>query len=247
MLKSTNRILVVLTVIVNLSFIPRKNDIAGRSVRVGKAAHTAHSLSLSLEQACDLLYDSLQLGRAGLSEPALEYAMKGYTYLQEKGMVSKNILSICDFSQPSRNKRLYIIDMESRKLLYNTYVAHGKNSGAEFATSFSNTAESLKSSLGFYITQDTYIGTHGLSLKIEGMEKGFNDNAQKRNIVVHGCDYTSGPFLKSNSYCGRSFGCPAVPAQQSSGIIQTLKEGSCLFIYHPSASGYLNKSSIINS
>ena len=160
---------------------------------------------------------------------------------------SFHILSICDFSQPSRNKRLYIIDMESRKLLYNTYVAHGKNSGAEFATSFSNSAESLKSSLGFYITQDTYIGSHGLSLKIEGMEKGFNDNAEKRNIVVHGCDYTSDPFVKNNSYCGRSFGCPAVPARQSSGIIQTLKEGSCLFIYHPSASGYLNKSSILNS
>ena len=247
MLKFSHRILVVLTVIASLSFIPKKNSGAGRVVHTSKTVHKARAFSSSLQQACVLLYDSLQLGQAGLSEAALEYAMKGYTYLQEKGLVSKSILSICDFSQSSRNKRLYVIDMEGKKLLYNTYVAHGRNSGAEFATSFSNKAESLKSSLGFYITQGTYTGSHGLSLKIEGLEKGFNNNAQKRNIVIHGCDYTNDPFVRGNAYCGRSFGCPALPAQQSSNIIQTLKEGTCLFIYHPSASGYLYKSSILNS
>ena len=247
MLKLTGRIFLILTVFASFSFIPKKNGSARRAVHAARMARTVPAISFSLQQACTLLYDSLQLGQTGLSQAALEYAMKGYNYLQEKGLVDKTILSICDFSQSSRNKRLYVIDMESKKLLYNTYVAHGRNSGAEYATSFSNTAESLKSSLGFYVTQDTYIGTHGLSLKIEGLERGFNNNAQKRNIVIHGCEYTGGSFVKSNNYCGRSFGCPAVPSQQSDSIIQALKAGSCLFIYHPSASAYLYKSSILNS
>ena len=248
MLKLTGRVLIILTVLASFSFIPKKNGPARRAVRSSLVSRkTPPALSFSLQQACELLYDSLQLGQAGLSESALEYAMKGYNYLQEKGLVSRNILSICDFSQSSRNKRLYVIDMASRKLLYNTYVAHGRNSGSEYATSFSNKAESLKSSLGFYITQGTYMGAHGLSLKIEGVERGFNDNAQKRNIVIHGCEYTADPFIRSNNFCGRSFGCPAVPSLQSPDIIQTLKEGTCLFIYHPSASGYLYKSSILRS
>ncbi|MBE7171871.1 MAG: murein L,D-transpeptidase catalytic domain family protein [Williamsia sp.] len=248
MRRSTTHILIVLSVLVSLSFIPKKNGSARkRAVHTARTVRTAPSFSSSLQQACSLLYDSLQLSHTGLSEAALEYAMKGFSYLQQRGLVSRNILSICDFSQSSRNKRLYVIDMESKKLLYNTYVAHGRNSGAEYATSFSNKAESLKSSLGFYVTEGTYMGSHGLSLKIEGLERGFNDNALKRNIVIHGCEYTTDPFVKSNSYCGRSYGCPAVPSQQSSSIIQTLKEGTCLFIYHPSASGYLNKSSILNS
>lgn len=247
MLKSTGRIFLILTVFASFSFIPKKNGSTKRAVHATRVSRTLPAISLTLQQACGRLYDSLQLDQAGLSQAALEYAMKGYNYLQEKGLIARNILSICDFSQSSRNKRLYVIDMESKKLLYNTYVAHGKNSGAEFATSFSNKAESLQSSLGFYVTQGTYMGTHGLSLKIEGLEKGFNDNAQKRNIVVHGCEYTGDPFVKSNNYCGRSFGCPAVPSQQSASIIQTLKAGSCLFIYHPSASGYLYKSFILNS
>ena len=245
--KLISRIFIFIAVFTCFSYAP-KNRLAHR--KVTHAAVVSHSLPFiasSLQQQCAFLYDSLQLRQSGLSETALEYAMKGYNYLQSKGLVAKSIVSICDFSQPSRNKRLYVIDLASKKLLYNTYVAHGRNSGAEYATSFSNSPESLKSSLGFYVTQGTYQGSHGLSLKIEGLEKGFNNNAFKRNIVIHGSEYTADPFIRSNSYCGRSYGCPAVPAQLSSGIIEVLKEGSCLFIYHPSANGYLAKSSILNS
>lgn len=245
--KLIGRIFFGIAVFICVSSTPRKGSVARKAARSSLAVHTAPAISFSLQQQCSVLYDSLQLNQMGLSEPALEYAMKGYNYLLSKGLIVKNILSICDFSQPSRNKRLYVIDMATKKLLFNTYVAHGRNSGAEYATSFSNKPESLKSSLGFYVTQGTYIGSHGLSLKIEGIEKGFNDNAQKRNIVIHGCEYTAAPFIKNNSYCGRSYGCPAVPAQLSSDIIEFLKEGSCLFIYHPSAAGYLYQSSIINS
>ncbi|MEJ7737802.1 MAG: murein L,D-transpeptidase catalytic domain family protein [Chitinophagaceae bacterium] len=194
-----------------------------------------------------VLYDSLQLQPIGLSKQAFEYALKGYKNLQKKGLlVRKDILSICDFSQSSKNKRLYIIDVEHQKLLLNTYVAHGKNSGSEYANSFSNNPESLKSSLGFYVTRNTYYGGHGLSLRIDGLEKGFNDKADKRNIVVHGSDYVGAGFLRYNAFSGRSFGCPAVPANQIPVVINTIKDGSCLFIYHPTKN-YLTRSTLLNA
>jgi len=123
------------------------------------------------------------------------------------------------------------------------YVAHGRNSGAEFASNFSNRPESLQSSLGFYITGETYIGQHGLSLRVNGIEKGINDNAYQRAIVVHGANYIGEKW--GGSYMGRSFGCPAVPAAESAQLINTIKNGSVLFIYHPTAS-YLKGSKILN-
>src|SRR5690606_9287043 len=145
-----------------------------------------------------------------------------------------DVLSICDFSQSSKRKRLYIIDLEQKKLLMQTFVAHGKNSGSEYAKNFSNRPESHQSSLGFYVTRSTYYGEHGLALKIDGLERGINDKAFARNIVVHGSDYVGNSFLKNNKKIGRSFGCPAVPREQAPKIIQTIKQGTCLFIYHPS-------------
>jgi hypothetical protein len=145
-------------------------------------------------------------------------------------------------SQSSKKKRLYIIDVESKKLLYNTYVAHGRNSGSEFATSFSNEVNSHKSSLGFYVTSKTYSGSHGLSLRIEGVDKGFNDRAFERAVVVHGANYIGG----NRSFVGRSWGCPAVPAAETSTVINMIKDGSCLFIYHPTEE-YLSQSAILNT
>jgi hypothetical protein len=135
--------------------------------------------------------------------------------------------------------------MEEKKILINTYVAHGKNSGSEYAHSFSNNPSSHKSSLGFYITRDTYYGDHGLSLKIHGLERGFNDKADHRNIVIHGSDYVGSDFMQFNRFIGRSFGCPAVPSDQKDEIIETIKNGSCLFIYHPTKK-YIQKSKILN-
>jgi hypothetical protein len=193
------------------------------------------------------LYQEFDLQEIGLNKKAFEYALKGYNYLLEHHWLNKpNILSICDMSQSSRNKRLYILDMDQHTVLVNTYVAHGRNSGTEFARTFSNSPSSHKSSLGFYITQGTYNGNNGLSLKIRGMERGFNDKALGRNIVVHGSQYVGPDFLEMNQFCGRSYGCPAVPADESDEIIDLIKEGSCLFIYHPTKK-YLTKSKILNS
>lgn len=193
------------------------------------------------------LYDTLNLDKAGMSQEVLEYAVKGYEKLVEKGeIVKEGIISICDFSQSSRKKRLYIIDIINQKLLVNTFVAHGKNSGLEYAKSFSNKPESHKSSLGFYVTANSYFGSHGLAMKIKGMENGINDKAWDRAIVVHGSDYVNAQFARNNGYMGRSFGCPAISYKDTEKVINTIKNGTCLFIYHPS-DNYLNQSKIINS
>jgi hypothetical protein len=200
---------------------------------------------LLLEEA-DALYDSMHLKKWGLSKKAFEYAWKGYKQLlDERQLNNDEVLSICDFSQSSRRKRLYIIDVAEKKLLLNTYVAHGRNSGGEYARSFSNKDESHKSSLGFYVTRNTYYGDHGLALKIDGLESGINDRADKRNIVIHGSQYVGANYLRNNKMNGRSFGCPAVPAKDTQKVIYTIKDGSCLFIYHPTKV-YLTRSRILN-
>ena len=202
--------------------------------------------SALLTVSSTVLYDSLKLSDVGLNKKAFAYAWKGYLNLYAKGKITNpGYLSIADFSQSSKNKRLYIVDLQEMKLFMNTYVAHGRKSGGEFATTFSNRPESHKSSLGFYITGKTYTGAHGLSLEIDGLEKGINDRALARRIVIHGAEYVSDNFIEENPFIGRSYGCPAVPSNERDIIINAIKEGSCLFIYH-SSKLYLNRSKILN-
>ncbi|THU37341.1 murein L,D-transpeptidase catalytic domain family protein [Niastella caeni] len=206
---------------------------------------TKSAAAMLAEEALDL-YNVMNLKKVGLSIKAFEYALKGYKNLVECGKVMKNeVLSICDFSQSSRRKRFYVIDMAEKKVLINTWVAHGRNSGGEYARSFSNSPESHKSSLGFYVTRYTYYGSHGLALKIEGLEKSFNDKADERNIVIHGSNYVGDNFLSRSPINGRSFGCPALPQKETGKVIETIKDGSCLFIYHPSKN-YIQKSKVLN-
>jgi hypothetical protein len=145
--------------------------------------------------------------------------------------INRDILGIIDFSKPSTQARLFIIDLKNKKLLIRSLVAHGKNSGENFASSFSNTSKSLKSCLGFFLTNETYYGKHGYSLRLDGLEKGINDNAKKRAIVIHGASYVSHEFAKAHGRIGRSWGCPALPIDLSEEIINKIKGGSCLFIY----------------
>lgn len=160
-------------------------------------------------------------------------AMIGYFNMRRQGLLSnKEIICIIDYDQPSTADRLYIINLESRKLLYNTLVAHGKFSGENTAESFSNDPKSQKSSLGFFVTAGTYCGKHGYSLALQGIDTNFNDRAFRRDIVVHGADYVSKDFIKKCGRLGRSWGCPAVPRSMSKNIIDTIKNGCCLFIYY---------------
>lgn len=215
------------------------------NVPVKPAAKISTPVSPDANMAELLIYDSLQLQGLGLSKQAFIEGVKGYNYLREQGKLSNNnILSIVDFSLPSTQKRLFVIDMENLKLLFNTYVAHGRNSGKEFAEQFSNTPESNMSSLGFYITKQVYNGEHGFSLRLEGEEKGINDNAESRAIVIHCADYVSEKTIKALGYIGRSLGCPALPKEYTKLIIEKIKDGSCLFVYSQSEN-YLSNSEIL--
>jgi L,D-transpeptidase catalytic domain len=193
----------------------------------------------------DSLYGIMQLNRVGLNKKAFSCAYKGYKKLIKNGYLHAQVLSVCDFSQSSRRKRMYVLDLNKNKLVLNTFVAHGRNSGGEYATSFSNSMESHKTSLGFYITKNTYQGEYGKALKIEGIEHKINDKAAERNIVVHGSNYVGGDFLKAYHHNGRSYGCPAVPVNIADKLINHIKGGTCLFIYHPTKE-YLKRSVVLN-
>jgi hypothetical protein len=192
------------------------------------------------------VFDSLDLQSAGLSFEAFEFGVRGMEKLIQTGQnIRPDIITIADFSQASNQKRLYVIDLENYRLLYHTWVAHGRNSGRDMASVFSNKMSSNKSSPGFYITGDTYKGSNGFSLKLQGMEKGINDNATKRAIVVHGANYVSEKFIDRCGYLGRSQGCPAVDSRISSDLINEIKGGTCLFIYAPTRA-YLKNSNLLN-
>ncbi len=170
-----------------------------------------------------------------ISEPAINLALNGFFRLSDKNLLlNDSLLTIIDYSLPSTQKRLYILDVKNQKLLKKTLVAHGMNTGNLQAEFFSNKPESLKSSLGLYITQETYYGKHGFSLRIKGVSKGLNDNAEERAIVIHGADYVSFDFIENFGRIGRSYGCPALPVDETDEIIDLIKNGSCLYIYHPS-------------
>ncbi len=181
-----------------------------------------------------VLYDQLELSTMGLSKEAFTYALTGFKKLVAEGKIQKeNILSIIDFSLPSGKKRFFVIDLNSQELLFHTYAAHGKQSGKNMATQFSNKPNSNKSSLGFYITGKTYQGKHGTSLRLEGEEKGFNDNALSRGIVMHSASYVDESVIAQQGFIGRSQGCPALPTNIYKPVIEKIKNGSCLFIYSP--------------
>jgi hypothetical protein len=174
--------------------------------------------------------------------------MRGYLNLKNAGQLNndKEIISICDFTLSANTNRLWIIDLRQHKVLFNTYVAHGQGSGEEFATSFSNTENSHQSSIGFYVTDETYIGEHGLSLRLKGLDNRYNSAALERGIVLHGADYVCRDFIEGNQRLGRSWGCPAVASNLAPNIINSIKGGSCLFIYYPdkkylATSFWLNK------
>lgn len=162
-------------------------------------------------------------------------AYQGFQKLKAKGSVSKDILTLIDFTQSSNTKRLWVIDLNTNEILFHSLVAHGRNTGNEFAKKFSNVGESYMSSLGFYATGEIYTGKHGLSLRLDGLQQKLNGNARNRAIVMHGADYVSENFIKQHSRLGRSLGCPALPRELTPDIIKLIAGKSLLFIYHPDA------------
>lgn len=178
------------------------------------------------------VYTIAGLQASGLSLPVFEKAMTGFYNLKTNNHLShtKDILTVVDFTLSSKDKRMWIIDVKNKSILLNTYVAHGQGSGDDMATKFSNIAESHQSSLGFFVTNETYFGKHGLSLKLDGYDKGINNLARNRAIVVHGASYVSESFIKQHGRLGRSYGCPAVPEELNNTVIELIKNKTCLFI-----------------
>jgi hypothetical protein len=191
----------------------------------------------------ELNYDQTQ---DTLSERVLTFALRGYMYLRHtQELHSNQYLTIIDFSKYCNKKRLWVIDMETKHVVFNELVAHGAKTGDEYAKHFSNSHSSNKSSLGFYTTGGTYSGSNNLSLKLNGLESQFNSNAFTRGIVIHGASYVDESIVRRKERIGRSFGCPAVSQTINKALVTTIKGGNCLFIYHPTTE-YLENSTIMN-
>lgn len=222
----------------NLFLQPKNNIKSSHLIKVMKTNNPADDL--------DTIYKKLHSDKFSLpKEESFKEALKGFYRLKQSGVVRKNILTLIDFSMSSNTKRLWVIDLDSNTILFHSLVAHGKNTGNEFAENFSNAPESFKSSLGFFVTAEIYNGKHGKSLKLDGLEKGINDNARERAVVVHGANYVSNSFIQNNKRLGRSLGCPAIPLEITDELIKTIKDKSCLFIYYPSES-YKRSSKLIS-
>jgi len=193
------------------------------------------------------VYSALHLGDMGLSNDAFRFAFRGFERMKKEGkLLNQTVLTIIDFSQSSTKKRMYVIDLYKKVLLFNTYVAHGKNTGDEFAQRFSNIPGTFQSSLGFYLTENMSIGSKvGLSLLLKGLEQGINDKAREREIIIHGADYATEVFIKKTGRLGRSYGCPSLPPDVIKPVAETIKDGSLLFIYSPDKN-YLSKSTVLN-
>lgn len=189
-------------------------------------------------------YNQLDFGKANrLAYDVFAKAYTGYLNLKAAGKLDneKEVLTVCDYSLSANTNRMWIIDLGTNRVLMNTYVAHGQGSGEEFAKQFSNKEGSHQSSMGFYVTGDTYTGSHGNSLYLHGMDQGYNHSAYERSIVLHGAGYVSKDFIAGTGRLGRSWGCPAVSTENCDKIIDYIKGGTCLYIYYPDTK-YLSQS-----
>ena len=188
------------------------------------------------------LYKSLQL-KDKMNYDVFKHAIKGSSKIKGK---SFQFLTVIDFTKPSTEPRFSVIDLKEKKLLYYTYVSHGKNSGKVLATKFSNAPNSFQSSLGFFITDTKpYVGNYGYSLRLKGLENRFNSNAYDRAIVIHGADYASKKYIDQMGFLGRTLGCPAIPSELSKEVIDLLSDNSIVFIAGNDMK-YLKESQFIN-
>ena len=178
------------------------------------------------------LYKLADLESAGLNFDVLKKAMTGYHNLKDLNLLPKDkaLLTVVDFTKPSTEKRLWVIDLAAQKILFNTFVAHGQGSGETVAEKFSNITNSFQSSVGFYSTAEVYTGKHGRSLKLDGLDADLNGKARERAIVVHGADYVSQEFINRTGRLGRSQGCPALPMNLFTDVIDNIKGNTLLFI-----------------
>jgi hypothetical protein len=217
------------SLLILLQFIISNNPVANNSNQKNKTPEKPHPANSE-----DIINIYKQINEPGLNPDALAHALKGFNHLKHKNILSNDsILTVIDYSKSSVSERFYVIDIKNRKILFKSLVAHGKNSGLEYAASFSNVKSSKKSCVGLFLTGEPYYGKHGFSLRLNGLESNINDNARERAIVIHGAGYVDESFIKNYGRLGRSYGCPALPLYNHKDIINTIKNESCLYIYYP--------------
>ncbi|MBO2012413.1 murein L,D-transpeptidase catalytic domain family protein [Hymenobacter negativus] len=229
---------------------PVTKSMAGNSHNEVRMPKVDFSPQAQFDHTLRTTYQALGAEQEGLRFETFAKAMTGYLNLRQAGKLAedKQTLTVVDFDLPSTEKRLWVLDLAKNEILFHTLVAHGHNSGENEATNFSNTDQSNMSSLGFYATGSEYEGKHGHSLRLEGLDEGFNTNAAARSVVMHGADYVSEDFIKQNGRLGRSLGCPALPLDQYAQIIDAVNGGTCLFLNKSDAgysSRYLNQEAAI--
>lgn len=237
--KNDNKMRILLLLIITLLFTSFNDNTLTEKKEI--AATTTEKTVVSESEYLDL-YNCFGLTET-IQFKAFQQAMQGWEKIKAK---NKNIITIIDFTLPSTEKRMVVLDLERKQVLFHTIVSHGRNSGEKYATSFSNTHGSYQSSLGFYLTENTYMGGNGFSLRLEGLEKGINDQAKARAVVIHGADYCSEAVIKSTGRLGRSYGCPALPREINKEVINTIKNGTLLYIYADNQE-YMANSKYINS
>jgi hypothetical protein len=187
---------------------------------------------LAAPTANDKLVEDLARVAPGLDQQALRHAVAAMQCAVNHGAAAASRLAVIDYSQPSTARRLWIFDLQRKRLLLSDYVAHGRRSGENFAQSFSNREGSFQSSLGLFRTAESYRGKHGYSLRMDGLEPGLNDQARERAIVIHGASYVDPRLARSQGRIGRSLGCPAVRPQVARMVVDKLKGGQFLFAWH---------------
>ncbi len=178
---------------------------------------------------------SLQKIAPHLNKKALHYALLAYSHARQQGLDKKQIFSVIDFQDPSTEKRLWVFNMKNNKLIFRGLVAHGSHTGGNYAKHFSNVSGSRESSLGLYKAGKAYYGNDGYSMHLIGLTPGFNTNAYRRNVVMHGASYVSESFAHRVGRLGRSFGCTALNKRYSRKVINTVKDGTLIFAYYPDA------------
>ena len=199
------------------------------------SANIASGTAIVLNLNGDINTEVMHLSQKApqLDTKVLKLALTAYEKARHNGEAKKPILTVIDYSLPSSKQRMWVFNVRQEQLLYHMHVAHGKNSGQDIPKHFSNQMSSKETSLGAYVTKSTYIGSNGYSLNLEGLEKGFNDNAYNRRVVVHGARYVEPGYIKQTGHAGRSWGCPAIAASLSKPLINTIKDGSVVFAYYP--------------
>lgn len=245
MTKKTARILAPLALVSALGLGPH---LVGATDAAGPAAATparparaisASSISTSAPAVASQGVAKAVPAAPALAAPGLDPAVVALAQDAAARAVSQGLardprtLTVIDYSLPSTEKRLWVFDLETRELLFHELVAHGKNTGDNLATRFSNTMDSKQTSLGLFVTANTYVGSNGYSLRLQGLDRGFNDRAMERAIVIHGAPYVSEAFARSQGRIGRSWGCPALDQEVSHRVIDTIKGGSLVFAYAP--------------